>query len=264
MNLSISNIAWSMEYDEEMYVFLSKNGYAAIEIAPTRIFPDNPYDKLKEAKSWAEKIKSDYNLSISSIQSIWYGKKENIFNSNEERENLFKYTEKAILFAEAIKCHNLVFGCPKNRDTAMPFLKALDISKQFFYEIGEFAYAHNTVFAIEANPVIYNTHFINYTKEAFDFVKSVNSKGLKVNIDLGTIIENKEDLTILSDSVKFINHVHISEPKLEVLKERKLHKNLFKLLKENNYNNYISVEMKNINNMEKIRQILFYIKECAM
>ena len=43
MKLAISNIAWSKEYDEEMYEFLSKNGIEGLEIAPTRIFEKNPY-----------------------------------------------------------------------------------------------------------------------------------------------------------------------------------------------------------------------------
>ena len=42
MKLSISNIAWSDKYDKEMYQFLYKNQIEGIEIAPTRIFSENP------------------------------------------------------------------------------------------------------------------------------------------------------------------------------------------------------------------------------
>ena len=49
MKLSISNIAWEKELDQEMYEYLSQICYDAIEIAPTRIFEETPYDKLKEA-----------------------------------------------------------------------------------------------------------------------------------------------------------------------------------------------------------------------
>ena len=42
MNLSISNIAWKAEYDSEMYKYLETTGFNGLEIAPTRIFPENP------------------------------------------------------------------------------------------------------------------------------------------------------------------------------------------------------------------------------
>lgn len=262
MKLSISNIAWAANYDEEMYSFLSEIGFKAIEIAPTRIFPENPYDKINEARNWAIKLKHDFDLEISSMQSIWYGKNENIFNSSHEKEILLEYTKKAILFAEAIKCHNLVFGCPKNRDTKLDFSKALLDSKDFFQQIGDFANLHNTVFAIEANPTIYNTRFINYTKEAFNLAETVSSAGLKVNVDLGTILQNGEDISVLSHYSDLINHVHISEPNLEIISERKMHSDLFMLLKKINYKSYVSIEMKNCNDIENVKRIALYVKKC--
>ena len=56
MKLAISNIAWSKEYDEEMYEFLSKNGIEGLEIAPTRIFEKNPYTHVSEIKDYAQKL----------------------------------------------------------------------------------------------------------------------------------------------------------------------------------------------------------------
>lgn len=263
MKLSISNIAWAAEYDTEMYAFLSEKGFDGIEIAPTRIFPDNPYDKLEEAKLWAENIKKEYNLSISSMQSIWYGRKENIFSSKKEQKSLLEYTKKAILFAESLQCNNLVFGCPRNRDTDKPFSKTLSESKVFFYEIGEFANTHNTVFAIEANPIIYNTHFINFTKEAFSLVQEVACEGLKVNLDLGTIIYNEEDISILVDYPNLVNHVHISEPNLKKIECRKIHNKLMDLLKMQNYQGFISIEMGLQTDINIIKGIIHYVMELA-
>ena len=42
MKLSISNIGWSQDNDETIYELMKKYDYQGIEIAPTRIFPDNP------------------------------------------------------------------------------------------------------------------------------------------------------------------------------------------------------------------------------
>ena len=71
---SISNIAWDEKYDTEMYNFLSNNNLNGIEIAPTRLVGENPYEKLKEANEIKKTLNEKYGLRISSMQSIWYGK----------------------------------------------------------------------------------------------------------------------------------------------------------------------------------------------
>lgn len=260
VKLSISNIAWSDKYDKEMYQFLYKNQIEGIEIAPTRIFSENPYDKLKEAKEFAKHLKEEYNLEISSMQSIWFGRKENIFNSTEERKNLIEYTKKAIDFASEIKCNNLVFGCPKNRNIEERDICVEKISNEFFKEISEYAEKRGTIIAIEPNPTIYGTNFINTTHEAFELAQKINSKGLKVNVDIGTVIQNKENIFELVNNIKFINHIHISEPNLEIIEKRDLHKDLKNILIESKYDRFVSIEMKNKENLENVKSVIEYVK----
>ena len=64
MKLSISNIAWSTEHDNTMYQFLKDNGFDGLEIAPTRIFPEKPYEHLSEARDWAQLLKDQYGMVI--------------------------------------------------------------------------------------------------------------------------------------------------------------------------------------------------------
>lgn len=261
MKLSISNIGWTSENDEYMYNYLKKVGFEGIEIAPTRIFKINPYNKIREAREYSKEIKKKYSLDISSMQSIWFGRNEGIFNSKEEREILLDYTKKAIDFASEIKCNNIVFGCPKNRKINKENKDHTKISREFFEELGSYAEEKNTVIAIEPNPVIYDTNFINTTEEAFEFVRSLNNTGVKVNVDLGTIINNNEQLSILAENIDLINHVHISEPYLEEIEKRDIHFNLARILKENNYQKYISIEMKNLNSLDTVTECVEYIRE---
>lgn len=261
MKLSISNIAWSVEHDAEMYLFLNKMGFQGLEIAPTRLFPGKPYDKLSEAKEWANELKEKYGLEVPSMQSIWFGLHEKIFGSQEDRKILIDYTKKAIVFAEAIGCKNLVFGNPKNRDTDdVPgnYSTAID----FFREIGDYAMEHHTTIAIEPNPTIYNTRFINYTEQAVEMAYRCGSEGVKVNVDLGTIIYNEEDINYLKQIPEYINHVHISEPGLYPIAQRVLHNTLFDLLKEMGYEKYVSIEMGNKNYVEQVKAIMEYIARC--
>mgnify|MGYP003543196000 FL=1 len=69
MNLAISNIAWSVQNDKRMFTFLKSVGFEGLEIAPTRIIAENPYDKLKEAEEFKNNLNRDFNLSIPSMQS---------------------------------------------------------------------------------------------------------------------------------------------------------------------------------------------------
>lgn len=259
MKLSISNIAWTAENDAEMYLYLKDAVFNGLEIAPTRIYPEAPYDKLSEAKDWAEELNERYGLVVPSMQSIWYGHTEKIFGDKSDRQILIDYTKKAVLFAEAIGCGNLVFGNPKNRDTE-DVAAIMPIAIDFFKEIGDFAAEHNTVIALEPNPTIYNTHFMNYTEQAVEMAYKSSTEGIKVNVDFGTIIYNEEDINYLKHIPEYINHVHISEPGLNLIEKRDLHKQLFAVLNETNYNRFVSIEMGNKGDLQKVMDICNYVK----
>lgn len=259
MKVSISNIAWDKSKDEVMYDYLVHNSIDGLEIAPTRFIENNPYDNIEIAIQITESLKNKYNLSISSMQSIWFGRNENIFRDPNEFKELLNYTKKAVNFAAAINCPNLVFGCPKNR--YLDDVSKYDIAIDFFREIGEYAYERNTTIALEPNPIIYNTNFINTTNEAFDFIKKVQSKGLLVNLDLGTIIWNNENLLEIFNNICYVNHIHISEPNLLKIEKRDLHNTIRKLLIDKKYDKYISIEMKNYDDIKVIEETIQYINE---
>ena len=60
MKLAISNIGWAEEQDSAVYGLMKQYGFTGLEIAPTRIFPEKPYERLKEAKDWAEWMKREF------------------------------------------------------------------------------------------------------------------------------------------------------------------------------------------------------------
>lgn len=258
MKLSISNIAWSEEKDMSVLNMMKSMGFEGLEIAPTRIFPNNPYEKTKEAAKWVKEIENKYGVRISSMQSIWYGRNEKLFGTEEERTILLDYTKKAIEFAEIIGCGNLVFGCPRNRNILED--SNIEVSIDFFNTIGEYALKHNTVVGIEANPPIYNTNFINTTESAFDLIKKVDSEGFKLNLDIGTMIQNKEDISILNGREQFINHIHISEPSLSIIERRPIHKVLYELLECYGYNGFVSIEVGRQDNLDVIEKMMKYVK----
>lgn len=257
MKLSISNIAWAEE-DALVYGLMKKYGFQGLEIAPTRIFPERPYDMNAEAEVWSRKLQSEYGFCVPSMQSIWYGRQEEIFGTDEERKILLDYTKKAIDFAEAIRCKNLVFGCPRNRNLLDGADESIAIG--FFKELGDYACGKGTVIGMEANPPIYNTNYINDTESALDLIEKVDSRGFLLNLDVGTMIQNGEDVKELAGRVSLINHVHISEPGLKPIEEREIHLELKALLADEGYDRFISIEMGKVDDIDILEDKMAYVR----
>ena len=258
MKLAISNIGWAGENDGAVYEMMKELSYTGLEIAPTRIFPEAPYERIKEAGEWADRMDKEEGFCIPSMQSIWYGKNELLFGSDEDREALITYTKKAIDFAEAIGCKNLVFGCPRNRK--LPDGGDPEIGVRFFKVLGDYAYEHDTVLAMEANPPIYNTNYINDTGSALELIRKVDSGGFKLNLDLGTMIENKEPVSVLKGMEGYINHVHVSEPGLKAIEKREIHKELADFLLDVSYDKFVSIEVGRQDDINSLYEMMKYVK----
>lgn len=249
MKLSVSNIAWIKEQDGIVYDKMRSLGFTGLEIAPTRIFPEAPYEHLTEAAKWADALQKEEGFAVPSMQSIWYGRSEQLFGSPAEREALLDYTKKGISFAAAIGCGNLVFGCPRNRNIPEERLQEAcharleEDAVSFFRAIGDEAHRQGTVIGMEANPAMYHTNFINDTRSALSLIAAVDSPGFRLNLDIGTMLQNEEPLSVLEGNVHLVNHVHISEPGLAPVQERRLHKDLARVLSAEGYGGFVSIEM---------------------
>lgn len=259
MRLSASNIAWSTEEDGKVYHLMKEYGFTGLEIAPTRLIEKQPYEYKELAGIIAQRLKQEHGFVISSMQSILFGRSERLFGSDEERKELMHYLNKAVDFAENIGCRNLVFGSPQNRNIEKE--SDYDIAVAFFSEIGEYAAQHGTVISMEANPPIYKTNFINRTEEAVMLVQDVNCEGFRLNLDFGTILENDENLEKIESILGWVNHIHISEPHLAPIRKRQEHGLLAKVLKQQGYDRFVSIEMKRNeqNNLNIIEETLQYV-----
>ena len=83
---------------------------------------------------------------------------------------------------------------------------------------------------------------------------------VKINYDFGTVIVNNEELNIIKENLDLINHIHISEPNLEIIKKNRLHLELFAILKKQKYDKIVSIEMKQTS-LKNIMDVLEYILE---
>jgi len=265
VKLSISNIGWEEKNDIEVYNMMKKYGFSGVEIAPTRWVQEQPYEHIEEAVVISERLKLQYGFDVPSMQSIWFGKQERVFASEEERTALVDYTKKAIDYAAAIGCKNLVFGCPRNRNVAAEWnltgQQVEEIEKGFFGELGDYAASKGVVLAMEANPPIYNTNYVNTTEQAIALVNRVASKGFLVNLDFGTMIANEEDVMMLEEVIPLLHHIHISEPGLKPIEKRKEHKELAQLLRKKGYEGYVSIEVGKQDDIKALEEMMKYVAE---
>lgn len=245
MKLSASNIAWLAEQDEAVYQRLKILGFTGIEIAPTRWVSEAPYSNegVAMASAIARELKSNWNFSVSSMQSLWFGQSQQLFGTEQERSHLERYTEQALAFAKAIGCGHVVFGSPKNRIRQRD--NDDETGRAFFSRLADVAQAHGVVIGMEANPAVYGTDYINATSEAAALVRAVDKPYFKLNLDLGTVLINNEGVDVVADVLPLVSHVHISEPELNPIAQRQLHSELAALLQTENYQGWVSLEMKN-------------------
>ncbi|ELB2793011.1 sugar phosphate isomerase/epimerase family protein [Aeromonas hydrophila] len=244
MKLCASNIAWEKGDDENVYDVLNELGFHGLEIAPTRWVPENPYDTDNRTycRNKAEDIEDRWGLHLASMQSIWYGRTENIFGNEDERQSIYAYMCKAIDFAKYIHCPHIVFGCPKNRNVISE--NSLINGIELIIAFAEYAKKNGVVIGLEANPVIYGTNFVNTNADAASLVREVNLSSLRLNLDIGAFIYNKEKLDDIRMILDVVSHIHISEPFLELIVRREEHKSISDMLLDLDYQGYISLEMK--------------------
>ncbi|MBN1331478.1 sugar phosphate isomerase/epimerase [Candidatus Dojkabacteria bacterium] len=267
MNLAISNIAWENSENETVYNFMQENNFHGLEIAPTKVWGDISKVSKEELVDFERTLKK-YQICPVAMQSLLFGKPElNIWDREASRKKILQYLFDGIKITGDLGIRALVFGSPKNRiiPKGLKQNEIHEIGGEFFGKLANFAENAGTNVCIEPNPAAYGTNFLNTTIEALDFVKKINHLNLKINIDSGTIALNKEDLSFFTlENIKYIGHVHISEPFLApVDPTNTYHEKIHTCLREFNYKEWVSIEMKNLegNNIGSIKNAITFVRK---
>lgn len=244
MKLSISNIAWSKDHDEEVYRLIAKAGFAGVDVAPGRVWSDPHQPDSKDAGSFITKL-SEYGLEVGAMQSLLFQRPElTMFDSEGSRSATLVELKRIIALGASLGVSRFVFGSPKNRLMGEMTKEKENVAEEFFREAAEYCHEKGTAFCIEPNPTIYGGDFITTTKEGVEWVARVDHPGLKLNLDLGTVIENEEDVAeIIKENSAAIAHVHLSLPYLKPLVLQEEHLVALKTLKEKNYQGWVAIEM---------------------
>lgn len=247
MKLAVSNIAWPIDLNRQMYKNLQDLGIEALEIAPTKIWPDIYAADQTSVQDFLIEIQS-YNLKVCGFHSLLYGTENlSIFAKNEDRIKTINYLKKLAELCHLTGGKTLVFGSPVARQKEhLHYNQALEQATEFFQELLSHCTKYNVVFVIE--PLSTELcDFINNTTEALELITQVNHPKFQAHFDLQALIAADEiNLNTFQNSQKHIKHFHINGTNLGPLKEedKELHNKVTKLIHEIDYSNYISLEQR--------------------
>lgn len=222
MKFAMSNIAWNPEERIEAYHALVDSGVYGLEIAPGLFFhhADNPFEPDSVEIQLALKEIASIGLELVSMQSLLFGASgAALFNGANALDVFEGRMIQAIKLAGTLSIPNIVFGSPKQRviPEGMSVEHAREHAANVFRNLGDVALLAETAIAIESNPAIYGTNFLNTLDEVTEFVTYVNHPAIVSILDLGAMHVNGEFSKIpkrLPLMLSKLNHVHVSEPEL--------------------------------------------------
>jgi sugar phosphate isomerase/epimerase len=241
----ISNIAWPAEALEEALAMLPGIGCTAVEIAPFNVF--GRWDDIAgDASRLRDRIEA-HGLVCSALQGILYGVPEvALFTSEAGRSRLLRHLESVAALAGLLGAKACVFGAPKQRDPGdLPATKAWDIAVDALRQIAPAFAAQGSALAFEANASRYNCRFVTTTAEAVRLVQEVDTAGIGLQIDTGTLFLEAEPPDVLTMAAPFAVHAHISEPDLQTLGGVD-HAPIAAALRDSGYAGSLSVEMRQV------------------
>ncbi len=250
---SISNIAWSQENEEWVLKELQRRKWNAIEIAPSRIWEDFRKISGQERKKYREKI-MEYDLKICSMHSLFWGIKEaKVFGTVAEQRFFQDYLKELVELAVDLGDKVLILGSPPVRDRGgIEYSLAVDIAASVLREPAEYAAQNNITILIE--PLTKKeTNFINTHSEGLELARAVDSEGFGLHLDAKSVASEGVDVTgAIFACNGHVRHFHVNDPDLQPIGTvAGYHEKMGNALRQIEYAEYVSIEMKMMDNYQE-------------
>lgn len=251
MKLAISNIAWPGDALGEAIGLAVELGLDGIELAPYNLF--RGWDVAEaEVRAVHTRIE-DAGLVCPALQGILFNAPGvALFDSDETRRALAAQLRLVARMAGLLGAKACVFGAPKQRDPGdLSADKISAIARDFFRDIGPVFVDHGSALAIEANARAYACRFLTTTADAVRFVAEVDTPGIGLQIDTGTLFLEAEDPAVLTSAASLAVHAHVSEPQLQPIGSTDLdHLPIAAALRASGYDGVLSIEMRAVDDWQ--------------
>ncbi|MFZ5756984.1 MAG: sugar phosphate isomerase/epimerase family protein [Pseudomonadota bacterium] len=216
MKISISNIAWDPDEDEEVAELLTSRLISSIDVAPGKYFPDpvsaKERDVLAVRAAWEKR-----GFAIEGMQALLFGTVGmNMFGPEDVRCRMLDHLLAVCRIGGWLGARRLVFGSPRNRDrSGLGDEAAMGMARDFFRRLGDIAANHGVVVCLEPNPPRYGANFMVDAASTAAVVREVAHPAIRMQFDLGAVVDNREDLlAIVREYGGLTGHIHLSEPGL--------------------------------------------------
>jgi sugar phosphate isomerase/epimerase len=236
MNLALSNFAWDNQDSETIFKSLKENGINNIESVLTKI-KDWSELETKDIVSY-KKYLDDNGIIPYSIQSLFYGVK---CVDVTDVDIIKSHFDKLIYYSKLLGVKVLVFGSPGLRKKTNGWEDSLI---EIFTYVDNILIGTDIKVLIEPNTSSYGGEFFHTVSDIVKFIDSNELKNVRTMIDThNSILENMDPNVELVEYFNYIEHIHVSEPKLVVIKEDEFHINFSKTIKNSEYNKTITYEV---------------------
>lgn len=268
MRLAISSIAWDITEDASVAKLLGKFGVDAIDVAPSKYFPDlakaKDRDIINVRRWWAE-----HDIEITGMQALLFGTTGlNVFGGGKRQQAMLEHLRAVCRIGAGLGATRLVFGSPKNRDcSGLSVTQAHEQAVNFFQRLGDIAREHGVIVCLEPIPAQYGANFMTTSEETAHVVAAVSHESIRMQFDTGSLLINGESPeSVLECSSRFIGHVHASEPDLVPLGDCGTdHQLMHKALSQYLPGHLVSIEMiatKEESHLQSIERALVCAVEC--
>jgi hypothetical protein len=252
--LAISNMAWNSEQWNIIKPFLKYNKLNNLEISFRKF---DTWDNINI--NTIHKYLCT-NINYISAQGILYDTNIDLANSNIN--DILKHFEFIFNLCYNLSIKIVILGSPNKRHLNN---KDEQYIVDLFTRIGELAYKYNIYLCIENNSYKYGGTWLTKIETTLNFVKKLGHPNIRVNFDIGNYNIDEENYKITKDDINYIYHVQVSYDYLKQFNgQNRIYYNIIynKLceLYTLGYNNYISLEMINIDNsVDIIKSIYTFI-----
>lgn len=247
IKLSVSHIAWPLEWDEKMLDMLRGQGVNCLELAPLRAFGNPLLARESEVRAKAERYR-ERGFSIRSFQALLFGADSvALFEDEAARQRMKEWLIAVGRVAGWCGAGPMVFGSPKKRlKGELSDAQAMELAAPFFREVGDACAGFGSCLVMEANPEAYGADFCTRLEQAGELVQAVDSAGFRLHVDAGGLALSGEEFEpVVRQGATLIAHVHASQPNLIGWESPDpVHERLSRVLKEVGYTKDIAIEMR--------------------
>lgn len=259
MKPACSNIALPA-YDHLEYLpFLAEIGFQGLEVALSRVWGEAEKVTFGMVEAYRHAVERA-GLRVLGLHSLTFHAPElMLFKDADARNKLLEYLIGKAQICADLGGYSLVFGSPQSRRRGgIAIGEAIHIAGDFFSTLAVRTEQLNIAFCLEPlSPS--ETDFVDSASYAIDLVRKIDHPNFRVQLDAKSLVASSEDNETLFEAARpLLVHFHANDPGLVVLDSTRQvnHCRLGKLLRGINYEGYVSLEQRMLNEVNPLDSLM--------